>query len=131
MEKFLIQEWGIVGVIIFLFIGMIHFLKTQLLGKLKDTDSKVIALIDRWNRSDEVRERRHEQVLEQINRITDDQNFIKGKVVGVIDSLKTIGNGVLGVGVWWINLPMILQMFVSIATLVYIIIKINKELKDN
>ena len=74
MEKFLIQEWGIVGVIIFLFIGMIHFLKTQLLGKLKDTDSK--------NRSDEVRERRHEQVLEQINRITDDQNFIKGKLNG-------------------------------------------------
>tara|TARA_R110002020_G_scaffold443176_1_gene654404 strand:- start:96 stop:242 length:147 start_codon:yes stop_codon:yes gene_type:complete len=48
----------------------------------------------------------------------------------VIDSLKTIGNGVLGVGVWWLNLPMILQMLVSVATLVYIIIKIKKELQD-
>tara|TARA_R100000995_G_C3443808_1_gene104651 strand:- start:73 stop:219 length:147 start_codon:yes stop_codon:yes gene_type:complete len=48
----------------------------------------------------------------------------------VIDSLKTIGNGVVGVGVWWLNLPMILQMLVSVATLVYIIIKIKKELQD-
>jgi len=48
----------------------------------------------------------------------------------VIDSLKTIGNGVVGVGIWWVNLPMILQMLVSLATLVYIIIKIKKELQD-
>ena len=48
----------------------------------------------------------------------------------MIDSLKTIGNGVVGVGVWWLNLPMILQMLVSLATLVYIIIKIKKELQD-
>jgi len=44
--------------------------------------------------------------------------------------LKTIGNGVVGVGIWWVNLPMILQMLVSLATLVYIIIKIKKELQD-
>jgi len=48
----------------------------------------------------------------------------------MIDSLKTVGNGVLGVGVWWLNLPMVLQMLVSVATLVYIIIKIKKELRD-
>jgi|TARA_R110000822_G_scaffold174542_12_gene314202 hypothetical protein len=48
----------------------------------------------------------------------------------MIDSLKTIGNGAIGVGVWWINLPMMLQMCVSIATLVYIIIRIKKELKN-
>jgi len=48
----------------------------------------------------------------------------------MIDSLKTIGNGVVGVGVWWLNLPMILQMFVSVATLIYIIIKIKKELQS-
>jgi|TARA_R110002167_G_scaffold61327_1_gene172960 hypothetical protein len=47
----------------------------------------------------------------------------------MIDSLKTIGNGALGVGVWWFNLPMVLQMCVSVATLVYIIVKIRKELK--
>tara|TARA_R110000744_G_scaffold133783_1_gene242342 strand:- start:4147 stop:4296 length:150 start_codon:yes stop_codon:yes gene_type:complete len=48
----------------------------------------------------------------------------------MIDSLKTIGNGAIGVGVWWVNLPMMLQMCVSIATLVYIIIRIKKELKN-
>jgi hypothetical protein len=46
----------------------------------------------------------------------------------MLDSLKTIGNGAIGVGVWWLNLPIMLQMCVSIATLVYIIIKIRKEL---
>ena len=47
----------------------------------------------------------------------------------MIDSTKVILNGSLGVGVWWVNVPMVLQMAVSIATLVYLIIKIKKELK--
>jgi len=46
----------------------------------------------------------------------------------MLDSLKTVGNGAIGVGIWWLNLPVILQMCVSIATLVYIVIKIRKEL---
>ena len=82
MEKFLIQEWGIVGVIVFLFIGMISFLKSQLLNKLNEVEEICIKLIDRWNRSDEIRDRRHEQLLEQINRITDDINFLKGRING-------------------------------------------------
>ena len=41
-----------------------------------------VKLIDRWNRSDETRDRRHEQLLEQINRITDDLNYLKGKSNG-------------------------------------------------
>tara|TARA_Y100000996_G_C22453911_1_gene615042 strand:+ start:842 stop:985 length:144 start_codon:yes stop_codon:yes gene_type:complete len=45
-----------------------------------------------------------------------------------VDSLKTVGNGMLGVGVWWVNLPMVLQTLVSAATLIYIIIKIKNEL---
>ena len=48
----------------------------------------------------------------------------------MVDSLKTIGNGAIGVGVWWVNLPVMLQMSVSVATLIYIIIKISKELKE-
>lgn len=48
----------------------------------------------------------------------------------MIDSLKTIGNATIGVGVWWVNLPMILQMMVSVLTIVYIGIKISKELKN-
>ena len=48
----------------------------------------------------------------------------------MIDSLKTISNGVVGVGDWWLYLPLVLQMCVSVATLVYIIIKIRKELQS-
>tara|TARA_R110002020_G_scaffold276513_1_gene491860 strand:- start:19 stop:276 length:258 start_codon:yes stop_codon:yes gene_type:complete len=82
MEKFMIQEWGIVGVIVFLFVGQIMFLQKTLIKKLTETDEKVIALINRWNRSDEARDRRHEQVLQELNDVTDDLNFLKGKVDG-------------------------------------------------
>ena len=82
MEKFLIQEWGIVGVMVIVFLGMVHFLKSQLMDKLSEVEDICIKLIDRWNRSDEVRDRRHEQLLEQNNRITDDINFLKGRING-------------------------------------------------
>ena len=82
MEKFMIQEWGIVGVMVIVFLGMVHFLKTQLMDKLSEVEDICIKLIDRWNRSDEVRDRRHEQMLEQVNRITDDINFLKGRING-------------------------------------------------
>ena len=79
MEKLIFQEWGIVGIMIIMFMGMVQFLKTQLISKLDEIEIICIKLIDRWNRSDEIRDRRHEQLLEQINRITDDINFLKGK----------------------------------------------------
>jgi len=80
MEKFILQEWGIVGVITVLFIGMIQFLKSQLISKLSEIEEICIKLIDRWNRSDEVRDRRHEQLLHEMNDITDDLNFLKGRI---------------------------------------------------
>ena len=46
----------------------------------------------------------------------------------LMDTTKAVTNGIIGVGVWWVNLPMILQMSGSIATLVYLIIKIKNEL---
>ena len=75
-------EYGAIGVIITLFIGMIKFLQSSLTTKLAEVEGICVKLIDRWNRSDEVRDRRHEQLLEQINRITDDLNYLKGKSNG-------------------------------------------------
>ena len=75
-------EYGAIGVIIMLFIGMIKFLQSSLTTKLAEVEGSCVKLIDRWNRSDEVRDRRHEQLLEQINRITDDLNYLKGKSNG-------------------------------------------------
>ena len=46
----------------------------------------------------------------------------------LMDTTKAVTNGIIGVGVWWVNLRMILQMSFSIATLVYLIIKIKNEL---
>ncbi len=77
IEEYL--EYGAIGVIITLFIGMIKFLQSSLTSKLSEVEDICIKLIDRWNRSDEIRDRRHEQLLEQVNRITDDLNYIKGK----------------------------------------------------
>ena len=52
------------------------------------------------------------------------------RVSFMVDSTKAVLNGAVGVGVWWTSLPMILQMAVSIATLVYLLIKIKKEIRS-
>ena len=48
----------------------------------------------------------------------------------MIDTLKTEG---IGIGGWWLSvsgwLPEVVSLFVGIATLVYLIVKIRKELK--
>ena len=84
-------EYGAIGVIIMLFVGMIKFLQSSLTNKLSEIEGICIKLIDRWNRSDETRDRRHEQansendrrheqMLQSINRITDDLNYLKGRI---------------------------------------------------
>jgi hypothetical protein len=82
MEKLLLQEWGIVGVLITLFAGQIMFLQKTLMKKLHETDEKVIALINRWNRSDEIAMRHREDIVKELNDVTDDLNFIKGRLNG-------------------------------------------------
>ena len=75
-------EYGAIGVIVLLFIGMIHFLKTTLYSKLQEIEDISIKLIDRWNRSDEIRDRRHEDLIKELNDVTDDINYLKGKING-------------------------------------------------
>jgi len=82
MEKLMLQEWGIVGVLITLFAGQIMFLQKTLMKKLHETDEKVIALINRWNRSDEIAMRHREDIVKELNDVTDDLNFIKGRLNG-------------------------------------------------
>lgn len=51
-------------------------------------------------------------------------------MIDAIDTLKTTG---AGIGGWWLSisgwLPDIVSLLVGIATLVYLIVKITKELK--
>ncbi len=82
MADFNLAEWGIVGVVVALFAGQIMFLQKTLMSKLNEVEHICIKLIDRWNRSDEVRDRRHEQLLQEMNDVTDDLNFLKGRVNG-------------------------------------------------
>ena len=75
-------EYGAIGVIVLLFIGMIHFLKTTIFSKLQEIKDINIKLIDRWNRSYEIRYRRHEDIIKELNNVTDYINYLKGKING-------------------------------------------------
>ena len=75
-------ENGAMGVIVLLFIGMIHFLRSTLMDKLSEVEDICIKLIDRWNKSDDIRDRRHEDLIKEINDISDDLNFLKGRANG-------------------------------------------------
>ena len=41
-------------------------------------ESMIIKLIDRWNKSDETRDRRHEKMISELNDVTDVLMELKG-----------------------------------------------------
>ena len=75
-------EYGTIGVMAELFAGQIMFLQKTLMSKLKEVEDITIQLINRWNKSDEKAERRHERSVIEMNQITDDLNFLKGRING-------------------------------------------------
>ena len=75
-------EYGAIGVVIVLFAGQILFLQKTLMGKLKEIDDKVIALINRWNRSDEITARHREDIVKEMNDVSDGISFLKGRING-------------------------------------------------
>jgi len=75
-------EYGAIGVIIVLFAAQIIFMQRTLMKKLHEIENMTIKLIDRWNRSDESRDRRHEDMMKEMNDISDDMNFMKGRING-------------------------------------------------
>ena len=78
----ILAEYGAIGVVIFLFAGQILFLQKTLMGKLKEIDDKVIALINRWNRSDETTARHREDIVKEMNDVSDGISFLKGRING-------------------------------------------------
>jgi len=75
-------EYGAIGVMVLLFAGQIVFLQRTLMSKLAEIESITIKLIDRWNHSDEKAERRHEKSVSEMNQVTDDLAFLKGRING-------------------------------------------------
>ena len=83
-DKIIMAIVGIIG-------GLIAFLQKVLYGQGQRLEKIVVKLIDRFNKSDErfkrmedsmqeSAERRHEKLIDEINDLTDDMNFIKGKI---------------------------------------------------
>ena len=75
-------EYGMVGLVGVLFAGQMVFLQKTLMAKLIEIEEISIKLIDRWNKSDDRYERRHEKAVEEMNRLTDDLAFLKGRING-------------------------------------------------
>ena len=75
-------EYGMIGLVGVLFAAQMVFLHKTLMGKLIEIEDIVIKLIDRWNKSDDIRDRRYESLIKEMNQITDDLNFLKGRING-------------------------------------------------
>jgi|TARA_R100000479_G_C6246042_1_gene150641 septal ring factor EnvC (AmiA/AmiB activator) len=92
-------EYGAVGVIVSLFVMMIvNLMKSQRaqnedldvirqeITKIESTVANVegitIKLIERWNRSDETSSRHREDIVRELNDVTDDLAYLKGRING-------------------------------------------------
>lgn len=92
-------EYGAIGVIVSLFIMMIvNLMKSQKtqnedldgirvdISKIETTvdnvEGIVIKLIERWNKSDDVSQRHREDIVRELNDVTDDLAYLKGRING-------------------------------------------------
>ena len=75
-------EYGVIGVMVMLFAGQMMFLQKTLTTKLNEIEEISIRLIERWNKSDDVRDRRYESLVQELNQVTDVLNFVKGRLNG-------------------------------------------------
>ena len=75
-------EYGVIGVMVMLFAGQMIFLQKTLMAKLAEIEEMVVALINRFNKTDDRADRRHEKLIGQMNYLTDDVNFLKGRING-------------------------------------------------
>ena len=99
MEEFLAlySEAGMIGVVGAMFVFMVYqnakraeqqaedleALKIENEGQSKNIENIeqiVIKFLDRWNRSDETRDRRHEDMVKEINDLSDVMMEVKGQV---------------------------------------------------
>ncbi len=60
-------------------------LKTENRGQsetLENSEQMLIKLIDRWNKSDDTSQRHREAIVSELNDVTDDLSYIKGRMNG-------------------------------------------------
>ena len=50
--------------------------------KMANVESVVLKMLDRWNRSDEISQRHREDIVRELNDVTDDLAYLKGRING-------------------------------------------------
>ena len=92
-------EYGAIGVIVSLFVMMIMNLKKsqktqnedldqirQAIAKsetkMSNVESIVLKMLDRWNKSDDISQRHREDIVRELNDVTDDLAYLKGRING-------------------------------------------------
>ena len=92
-------EYGTQGVVVLVFIMMIvNLMKSQKLqnedlddirihiskieNKVVNVEGIVIKLIERWNKSDDTSQRHREDVVKELNDVSDDLAYLKGRING-------------------------------------------------
>ena len=99
MEEFMsyYAEYGAMGVVVALFVygyikqgkradeqaEALEALKIENKGQSNDIsniESVLLKMLDRWNKSDETRDRRHEDMVKEVNDLSDVMMEVKGSV---------------------------------------------------
>ena len=95
----LYAEYGAVGIIVILFAMMIiNLIKSQKMQnedldsirqsivkaetKMANVESIVLKMLDRWNKSDDISARHREDIVKELNDVTDDLAYLKGRING-------------------------------------------------
>jgi len=99
MQEFMsyYAEYGAMGVVVALFVygyvkqgqradeqaDALEALKVENKGQsqhISNIESILLKLLDRWNKSDETRDRRHEDMVKEVNDLSDVMMEVKGSV---------------------------------------------------
>ena len=95
----LYAEYGAVGIIVVLFVMMImNLIKSQKVQnedldsirqsivkaetKMSNVEGIVLKMLDRWNKSDDISLRHREDIVKELNDVTDDLSYLKGRING-------------------------------------------------
>ena len=93
----LYAEYGAIGIIVVLFAMMIiNLIKSQKAQnedldnirqsiakaetKMVNVEGIILKMLDRWNRSDEISQRHREDIVKELNDVTDDLAYLKGRI---------------------------------------------------
>jgi hypothetical protein len=75
-------EYGVWGVLVTIVGTLLYYVTKKQSGEIEGVKSIIVKLIERHNRSDESADRRHEDMIKELNDISDDINFMKGRING-------------------------------------------------